>query len=681
MQHFITFQKQKGLFVSTVDDNVDNTNLVHQINHELMNIGYIMTKDLFKTLTNQSEDMLRDIYNGLLNGINKVIGSSGHEPIYRNFPQSVLNLTYTEFLINAIVHYWSLGTWRPEDLDYLNRECKLENVEYKPVKLLTHKQYMSIFTNILYSGTSISAFDKECIDYYIENEGVLNLSKIKFKETLAYVGKRLLEIVTIKTLPTHSATDVLRIWSVHSGGDEGLKDNCKFIQPTSRQSKLLKNTLEVCKDLEDSFKNYRELWLRLLFYLNPMDKSNVKKYPNLARHTVLLRNNPEQMSTFNAKVEKMIIDKNPDVFKLLSKRTGVFTRRLDHLARVFGEKAVHEYINANPSFMNLVTAYNHFSDRAQSDKSKRTTVLASKNKSKMILYDALEPMDAHFVKTVQSLLYASISQYKSAELENKKVYIDQLMYYTPISLNNRASSLSFGTNAIGTTTVYTSDKTLRMYVHWEGNSDIDLSAMLVMKDDTIWKVGWNGTHKYNDSVLYSGDNTGYADKNAEYIDINVKNLSTDVEWIILDANIYSGPYNFKGYCGKCHAGWMEVEHPEANQHWQPNTLSNALVLNNGAKNAYLMAFHAPTSNIVYLDLENGNSRNVTTVKDAFKMKIFLESFITLNDGTCEIKWNKLNQGHLLHILSDTLVDDKEEADVVFSEDSTLEEVSRILTRA
>ncbi len=408
-----------------------------------------------------------------------------------------------------------------------------------------------------------------------------------------------------------------------------------------------------------------------------MDKRNVKKYPNLANNSILLRNNPEHLITFNAKVEKMIIDKNLDIFTLLSKRTGVFTRRLDHLVRVYGDIAISKYIESKPSFMNLVAAYNHFSDRDQTDKCKRSVVLASKRKSKMVTYDALEPMESELVKHIQSVIYSSISQYKSKELEDKNVYIDRLMYYTPFSLNNRASSLSFGTNAIGAITVYTGDKTLRMFVHWEGRSDIDLSAMIIHKNNSVTKVGWNGRHTHNSSIVYSGDNTGYTDKNAEYIDINVKDLPADAEWIIVDANIFRGHSDFKGYGGKCHAGWMEIEHPEANIHWQPKTLVNAIALNNGAQNAYLMALHVPTLNIVYLDLENGNSSNVTTVEDAIKMKVFLDSFVSLDDGKHEIKWNKLNQGHLLHILSNMLVDDKDKADLVFSSDNA-SEVSRII---
>ena len=95
------------------------------------------------------------------------------------------------------------------------------------------------------------------------------------------------------------------------------------------------NTLEKCYNLEESFKVNREKWLRLLFFLNPLTKVNAKSYPNVYSWAEKLRNSPKLMKTFNSKVEDLINMKDDSVFDLLVKRPGVFTRRLDHMVRVF----------------------------------------------------------------------------------------------------------------------------------------------------------------------------------------------------------------------------------------------------------------------------------------------------------------------------------------------------------
>ena len=229
MKHFITFQKKKALFVTPSTHT--NESLVHQINHELMKYGFVMEQTLFTVLCTQSESTLQEVYSDLVRGIERVVGTDGYEPIYRNFPQSVVEMSYKEFLINAITHYWSFGTWRPEDAGYLEREYKIEPVKYTKVSLLDAAKFEAIFTNILYSGSSISGFDKECIDWYIDQGESFKFSRISFKETQAYVGKRLLDLASTKKLPTKSATTVLRIWAVYSGGDEGLKAKTKFKNP------------------------------------------------------------------------------------------------------------------------------------------------------------------------------------------------------------------------------------------------------------------------------------------------------------------------------------------------------------------------------------------------------------------------------------------------------------------
>lgn len=673
MKHFISFNKRKGFFLT--QGNASNELAAHQVNHELMNHGFIMNQELFNRVASLDKNELTDLYTDIKRGLERVVGGGGYEPIYKNFPQSVIALEDGEFYRNAVIHYMSAGTWRPEDAEYVNRIFMVEPTEYTELSLITESDFNSIFTDIIYSGKSISSFDKEIVDWFISNGATVEFGKITFKETASYIGKRYLESGAVNTLPTRDATQVLRIWAAYSGGDEGLKENTRFNNPNAHQRRVLLSTLDNAYNLEESFKVYREMWLRVLFYLHPMTRANKATYPNVAKFADRLRNNPKSLRTFNSYVEEKISNNDITVLELLSKRMGMYTRRLDHMVRLFGVDAVRHWISNGPSVANMVDAYNHFTNRDQ-EQSGRGATLAYQGRSEVVTYDALEALDSDVVAEIKELILSTLKEQKNEVLSDKRVYIDRSLYYRSLKVNNRASSLTLG-NALGGSTERIPDsKYVRMYVHWEGRTDIDLSGMVITKDNEVIKIGWNGRHSYNKAVVYSGDNTGYSSKNAEYLDIDIDALP-NAEWVITDAVIFSGPINYKGYNGKAKAGWMMIENPEANTHWQPKTLQNAMVLNSDGRRAYLSALHVPSRSIVFLDLSMGNN-NITTSEDAVKMRMYLESFVSIDNGEEDINWERINQGHLINLISSNIVDSSENADIVFDENSTYEEIVKYL---
>lgn len=676
MRHFISFQKKKALYLQPGD--ADNAALAHELNHELMAVGYVLSKDAFDAVASLDEERLTEVYRDLMTGIGQVVGGDGHEPIYRNFPQSVLAMPYQEFAINALLHYWSCGSWRPEDAESLEREFRIEAARYTPVGLLTKTTFERIFHDLLYGQVSLSAFDKACVDWFVDHGGAFDFAKIVFNETASHVGKRLLDSA-VEVLPVRRATTVLRIWSAYSGGDEGLKENTRFKNPSKRQRAVLMRTLEGCTDLEDSLKSQREQWLRLLFLLHPTTARHRARYPRLADHVERLRNRPKTLRTYNGKVELAIAGKDPAVFELLAQRPGAFMRRLDHLVRVFGVEAFDAWLALKPRFDQLVTAYNHFSKRAEVQGA-RGAVLASAARSEFVAYKALEPLPKPLVERITEQLLNRLRRFEVGELRGA-VFIDPGLYYTPLATNNRASNLALdGNRVIGTSQVYTGGATLRLYVHWEGPSDIDLSGFAISRQNAVLKVGWNAAHHAAGYIVYSGDNTGLSEKNAEYLDINTAAVPEDVDWIIVEARIFRGPSSFAGYGGTAHMGWMSRAHPEAGKHWLPKTLEHAIAMSSDARVAYLMAYHPRSKNIVFLDMSMGDDR-VSTPQDAMKMRVFLERFVSLDEEGAAVSWDTLHQGHILELLAPEVTTDTAAAEVVFDERTTAEQVGHLMARS
>lgn len=685
MKHFISFQKKKGIYLnnptveSTQDYDIESEKnvLIHEINNELMGAGYFMSALLYKDLHKVSISELTSVYEDLTNGIKEIVGEGGYEPRYKNFPDSVRALSQDQFVINAILHYWTAGKFDPEGGEIIKRTYSREVKDYKVVGSITENEFNSIFTSILYSGKSISSFDKKVIDWFIANTTVtFDFTRITFKETLAYVGARLMNS-SLSILPIRSASNVLRVYAAYSGGDEGLKENTKFSKLNNSQVRLLKATLDNCYDLEESFKTYREPWLKVLFYLNPLSKKNAKKYPTLFKYASLIRNNPKELKTFNSYVEYYIANKDEKIFTLLSKRPGMFSRRLNHLYDVFGELAITKYLELNVSFEKLGEVFNYFAQR--NNGGNRSAILASSSSSSLVEYKELKPIHPVVLHSIKNKIITKMQEtYRLPEFENKKVYIDPKLYFKPIPKNNRAASDSLASHSIGECIKYEGNAVIRAYVHWQGSNDIDLSGFCIDNKNNISKIGWDGLGS-NRFLTYSGDNTGNYPKNSEYLDVDTRLVPENINWVIVDCNVYRGQTFDKWNKGKVLTGFQEVQNPSKSIKWNPSNTLNAMQLNTASKQCVLMAYHAPSKNIIYLDMDKAAMGNVSNANDATSIVTFLERNISVEQD--DINWDKLMMGHLIELRSHKLVENEMEADIVFSsEHNSVDELLSIITK-
>lgn len=665
MKQLISLHKKQSLCAQKSDHQ--NEMLAMQVNHELMNSGYILSKQAFDVLASNNASFIEHYHNVVVNFLNKVIGDDGYQAIYTNFPQAVMGQSM-EVLTRRARYYYRYGSFEPEGQKVLTKTAALEPVNYTEIGVIDDKQFEAIFTSMLYQNSSISKSDKSYIDWFIDYGYSFSFEAIKFNEIKAYVGAKLLDS-SLKKLPTRSATTVLRLYSAYSGGDEGLKENTKFKNPTAPQRKMLMATLNDCYDLEESFKVYREKWLRLLFLLHPMSAKNKVRYPVLFSYAEKLRNTPKELKTFAAKVEAFLDNKDYAVFELLKKRSGYFARMLNRLIDIYGYVAVDEFLESKPSNQKLIELYNYFETRKSEQK--RAVVLASQSRSGAVAFDGLKAMDENAVNVIKDAILRSITP-----VSDKKVYVHPELYWRGIPKNNRASALSLNSaNGKITDLSKFTDKTIRAYVHWHGNADIDLSAFLISSKDEVTKVGWDGQYIFEDSVVYSGDNTGTHAKNAEYIDLNIEKLRThNVEWAIFEARIYARQPSYAKWSGENpRMGFMMRKHPMKNSNWLPKTVSEAMVLQCDSKVSYTFAVHLPTLKLVDLDVSTMSGNNVGTTDEALEIKALLVPMVM--GGNSREDKTYLRQGHIAELLFGGFVDNEDEADIVFNENTNWEDIS------
>ena len=185
-----------------------------------------------------------------------------------------------------------------------------------------------------------SESDKAIVAWFVEHYGddLLRLlpPEIPQKETLALLAGCLLKRSEPTYLLPHlkTATDVLRVAVVMSGGDVSLATPTKFRKFSRRERRFLLASPGGCGEITEDMLRWQGYWVRLGEILHPFEYKD--RYPKVYEAFDVLRND-RPFATFNSKVEAGLTggDLGP-VIGLLRQRPGVFARRLDHLLRLGG---------------------------------------------------------------------------------------------------------------------------------------------------------------------------------------------------------------------------------------------------------------------------------------------------------------------------------------------------------
>lgn len=226
----IFVRRAKKIFISSGTSSQSNEKISTFIKN-LESFGFTFSSELIDVLSTLSDEQLSDFYFETVDNLKILVGAKKKfQPMYPNFPTSVMESDEAELYLNAIRHYDSLEL---PDIESEPRE-KLSQVSNKltQIKLGTEEDYLKMFKNLIGSGTSISESDKNDITLVlVENvSDVLNFlpETIPFKENLTFVSGLLFGLgVDVSNLTKfyNTSTDVLRFATSLSNGDVSLAEN------------------------------------------------------------------------------------------------------------------------------------------------------------------------------------------------------------------------------------------------------------------------------------------------------------------------------------------------------------------------------------------------------------------------------------------------------------------------
>lgn len=685
----ILLRRQNKLLVEKSTNSADNTVLVTLLRN-IEPLGYILAPEVIEVLQTYSMDELTDFYKDLVKNLKKMTGANKKwEPMYPNFPTQVAEASDCELFMNAVLHYFGqyyLDLRIMPEYEKDERLPLLDITKLKVIKLGTDKDVVKMFQNLMASNTSISMTDKQDMAWAIEHLS-FEIPQIVHKEILGFVYSRILlkgSNIDLAEVAHNfkTATDVLRLAVALSEGDVSLAKPTKFRNFSRKERRFFLGLLENCTtDITEDMLRYKNVWIKLGEKLHPGDYKSVN--PKTYTAFDILRNN-KAYSTFNSQVEELLLTHDvKGASVLLQKRPGDFARRLDHLLRY-----ATRYTEVTTPFAKvadkvsspvLLQVMTHFSQRHE--KKDLRVFIPKGNVSKVQAVKNELPTLSLTACTRITTVCKEALQKRYGKLDKLgKVFVDSALVDYTVPFSQRSASESLRTLSRGSRVALPEGNTLRFFLWWKdikngGTSeydrtvDIDLSAVLYNKDwGKIDHISYTNLRSKTNRAYHSGDIVSAPRGACEFIDIDINSfLEGDGRYVIMNVLSYTGqPFSD---IEECFCGWMMRQKPNSGEIFEAKTVQDKLDLNSNSKVNVPVIFDLVERKMIFVDL----ALSERCMYGGNNIESNLDTIGMMGKSLQDFKKPNLFDLFMLHAESrGELVDNVEDADVVFSVEETLE---------
>jgi stress response protein SCP2 len=684
----------------------------------------MFSNDLIKVLETLSNKELISLNEMLTENMSIALGDNvNYTPLFKRFPEDVPD--HNQYLSERIVGYLESECGIIENARLLSCghlintetfditkfgacpicQCQVNDIEIKePVKrkklrektklklisLAKSDEIITVFKNLVSSNTSISESDKEdlksilfshkdeLIEYFPET--------IPHKEILATVSEIVLEQFhdyNFLTKSIKTSTDVLRIATALSGGDVSLATNTLFKKFKRKERKFLLSSLENCKNIQEDMLRYKYNWIRLGEILHPGEYK--KRFPKALNSFKILRNDVK-IETFNSKTEELCSQKSfVELAKHLKTRPSELARRLDYIVTNTQEKGSENVINVFSEVVEkipttvLLQVMSNFKIRSSKEKDIRIIIPKGNVCKVKVLEEKREPIKKGISSSVIDIIKTELTQRFSNLPSLGKVYVDDNLRNYVVPFSQRSASKALSTITRGSQVNLTNENTVRMFLYWKegdgtGRIDVDLSAVMY---DEKWnyKDHLSFTNLKGLDCAHSGDVQSAPNGAAEFIDINKKSLlEHGVRYVMMSVNSWTGQSFNK--MPEAFAGVMGRKSPKSGEIFEPKTVKQKYDLSTDTKVSIPLILDLKENKMIWADIALNNQAKFNSVESHKENAILMGKAIT---NLLKFKTNIYDLLEL-HILSrGEMVDKKEKADIVFSEENIPFETERIMS--
>ena len=618
--------------------------------------------------------------------------SAAYQPFYPDFPIQVHSASEATLLVNAALHYLGdvvgvriLPDYRPSPREPLPGD----DGALTELGLATTQDLERIVADLVAQATPFSAQDRVDLTA-LRDFGPEAAPHVVVKENLAVLTVTFPDLDFSASYRT--VTDVLRLAVALAGGDVSLAEPCRFPSFSRAQRRRLLGLLDAVGQTQDGRDSVEEMsrrserWKRLARHLRPGDYA--RRFPRAAAllHQVA---SGDAEAGFTSRLEEALARHDVEgALRLLATRPGVFARRLNHLLRLCTddaarERVVAEFAEVAPevSLPVLVRLWEYFSSPGPEALPWRVVAIKAPTGTKTTLIASTRrpgPADAAVVHAVEEAL----RQRKRLG----RIAVDQGLYegYTaPVGL--RSASPGMRTAGRGTRLPLPEGETIRFFLHWrdlpenpaeasgpagpaaaedrDTRVDLDLSAFFVSEDFTSTEqIAYYNLR--STAAVHSGDLTSAPDGAAEFIDVTLAEALRQ-GWRYVVMTVHSFSHHQLSEVPECWAGAMaRGADPQSGEVFEASTVMQRLDLVSPTFNATPFVIDLAERRLIWWDLPVGVGEHQVANLDRSSNRV-LAHLLDLLEG------RRMPLAHLLGLLADDVVEDPDEAEMVFGEGGIL----------
>ena len=601
-----------------------NKQIVATMNKNIEVFGYTMSEALFNKLVHMKVKSRKVVYDALVSGLKEITGADKvYNPMYPNFPESVMEKDDFELYFNAIVHYWSFGTLLPYE-EKKERAPLFNAAKVKVLEAGSFDDLNDIFNNLCASKTSLSKSDVDDMIFILNSTKVTLPDEIPFKENTACICKLLVNtgVDTDGSLCkkyVKTATDVLRLVTAMSDGDVSLAENTKFRNLKRNERRIIMNLLAGCGNAAEDMSRYAGRWIRVGEKLHPGEFAKNERYTKAVQAFGIIRNDGK-IQSFAGRVDAAVASGDVNtVVSLLKKRPGEFARRIDFLLRTFNKDADRKAvimgfasIAKDVSSTVLLQVREHFINKLDGNDDMRVFFpKGNLARSYYVKNDKTEAIPEDAMKMVIAVCESAlINIYGNREFLGK-VYIDEALkdYTVPFSLRSAGKTMTAVSRG-SRIAIDDSAKIIRPFIWWTNTKDniidVDLSIAVFADDwNCLEHVSYSNLKSSRFGICHSGDitNGGPADGEgvAEFIDLDIeKALSAGARYAVF--NVYN--FSDENFSKMEHAafGFMTRSDMKSGEIFEPSTVKQRMDLASATTTCIPVIFDLKERVFVWCDM-------------------------------------------------------------------------------
>lgn len=511
------------------------------LDENLKSLGYCFTPDSFPLLCHSN-------INSLYEDIKSYIGDVKADPMYKGFPDEVMNMDEATFRFHQLLHYMSTygvefftgcevkKGWLPESTDTKRDKADAFKTDLKQIEgISSDEKYFKPAFALLSRKTRLTESGERLIAEAVKHltSEQLNELQIPFKENVQVLFDLGMEEKDLRLLITACKNPMDAFKCIK----EVLNENNWHLRTSQKR---------IIAKLLDSFENHsfeenliysnsrREMVIHILDHI---DYTTYSRNDAHKKSVSLLKD--KKLKSWMSKIEKWIAqgeNRQTELMLALQKRPGMFLRMCIRLLRLgYNEYLIEKYlveVSSELSTQTIVDLLNYDYEAYAEEEDKIHWV-----NFREILRNALSEKFQHL----------------DTEFKNKKVYLDTQDYDIAHSMILKSEEGGYNRGGMAFKIPDEANK-VRFFVYWNDKSrvDIDLHAMFTDVDGGHHHVGWDGSH-CDTGVVTSGDIT-HSDA-AEYIDFDLNN--PELDFATAAVSLFSGANSFKDV-ETCFVGLMGV---------------------------------------------------------------------------------------------------------------------------